>query len=239
MFNRNMCSPKNHQVIQSYLFGMVKTWPFQGLSDLHLGNQKVTLKSLNHLTQGVFVDSLIYQSMKQGCTMHPDWLKWPKAAVLFDLACFMNPLCARVDPLPYIGDGLPTSNRGTLYTLTIGWITIPYEAYNGEFGPHILLCWNRTPLPCLDVSAPPRRHQCWPHQFHSQSLPTSVVNASMLLAKWNNISPTFGFSWNSRKFPLLNHHHFGVAQKPRVWGRDLIIWLEMVGWCHWFRDYAA
>ena len=171
---------------------------------------------------------------------HASWLaKMTKRCSTFWSRMFHEPICARVDPLPYIGDGLPTSNRGTLYTLTIGWITIPYEAYNGEFGPHILLCWNRTPLPCLDVSAPPRHHQCWPHQFHSQSLPTSVVNASMLLAKWNNISPTFGFSWNSRKFPLLNHHHFGVAQKPRVWGRDLIIWLEMVGWCHWFRDYAA
>ena len=37
-------------MIQSDLFGMVK-WPFKGLSDLQLGNQKVTL---NHLVYKYF-----------------------------------------------------------------------------------------------------------------------------------------------------------------------------------------
>ena len=39
------------QVIQSDLFGMVK-WPVQGLSDLQLGDKKVTL---NHLVGGFFL----------------------------------------------------------------------------------------------------------------------------------------------------------------------------------------
>ena len=35
----------SYQVLQSDLVWTHK-WPFQGLSDLHLGNQKVTLKKL-------------------------------------------------------------------------------------------------------------------------------------------------------------------------------------------------
>ena len=34
-----------YQVLQSDL-GWTHKWPFQGLSDLHFGNQKVTLKKL-------------------------------------------------------------------------------------------------------------------------------------------------------------------------------------------------
>ena len=54
---RSASDSKNHfseissfLVIQSDLFGMVK-WPFQGVSDLQLGDEKGTL---NHLVLGSF-----------------------------------------------------------------------------------------------------------------------------------------------------------------------------------------
>ena len=63
-----------YQVLPSDLFGMVK-WPFQRLSDLHLGYQKVTWKKL---VPCIFGDWLRFPL---GVGSWWCWTKWPKRQV--------------------------------------------------------------------------------------------------------------------------------------------------------------
>ena len=59
----------NHQVLQSDFFWTYK-WPFEGLSDLHLGNPKVTLNPIGRYTWNALED-------QPSCDVWP-WLVSPR-----------------------------------------------------------------------------------------------------------------------------------------------------------------